>query len=181
MERHAAPFSPDLQEEPAPWRGPPVEEEWCGPRVQPPVWLWCAGCWGHGENGQRMEDSAWAFPLCSWIHSGEPVCHIFTNNNISSICYCTHTAYSMRTLCILQPQTALSKMLKEKKHCWAQETHSSNYWVIPIRPNSIKHLRWEYPLHNPVIFRLAAQSVWWTCRFIMTFCSLITWQSLFVG
>lgn len=78
LERHAAPVGPDLQEEPAPWRGSPVEEERRGPRVQPPVWLRCAGCWGHGEDGQGLENCARAFPLCRRIHSGGPVSHIST-------------------------------------------------------------------------------------------------------
>lgn len=167
MERYAAPVSPDLQEEPAPWWGPPVEKEWRGSRVQPPIWLRCSGCWGHGENGQGMENCAWAFSLCSRIHSGGPVSHI-TN---FSLFYAIHAAcfYAIHAscyMCTLHVQTVLTKI--QGKHCWAQETHSSNYWVIPIRLNSIKHLRWECPLHNPVIFRLAAQSVWWSCWFIRT-------------
>lgn len=82
MERHAAPVSPDLQEEPAPRRGPPVEEERRGPRVQPPVWLRRAGCWRHGENGQGLEDCARAFSLCSRVHPGDPVSYMSITHSI---------------------------------------------------------------------------------------------------
>lgn len=47
----------------------------------------------------------------------------------------------------------------ERRHCWAHETSSSNYWAIPVRPNLIMHLGWECPLHNPAILRLLAQPV----------------------
>lgn len=79
MEGHAAPLSPDLQEEPAPWWGASVEKKRRGSGIQSPLWLRCAGCWRDGENGKGLENSAWAFPLCSRIHSRDPVSHIYSH------------------------------------------------------------------------------------------------------
>lgn len=73
-----------------------MEEERRGPRVQPPVWLWRAGCRGHGENGPRMEDGAGAVPLCRWIHPGQSVRHISIND--INVGYSINFAYNMNTL-----------------------------------------------------------------------------------
>ena len=159
MERHAAPVGPDLQEEPAPRRGAPVEEERRGPGVQPPVWLRRAGRWGDGENVQGLENCAWAFPLCSWIPSGYPVSYA------SILFYYGYCILHVNIILMLRSHTVPTKMWKGNTA--EHKTHSSNQWEILIRPNSIKHVQWECPLHNPAVCSLAARPVWLCCRFVM--------------
>lgn len=108
MERHAALVRPDFKAKPAPRWSPPVEEEWCGPRVQPPVWVRRAGRWGHGENGQGLENRTGAFPLCCWIHPGTPVSSIST----SFVAFATHCIIcTWLNICFL---TIFSKKLQGK-------------------------------------------------------------------
>lgn len=38
------------------------------------------------------------------------------------------------------PNRNISAKMLEGKHCRTQETHSSNYWAIPVWLNSIKQL-----------------------------------------
>lgn len=62
---HAAPNSINLQEEQPLWPLPeaPLEVQWGGAGVQPPVWLRSTRCWCHGWSGTEMETTAWAIPL----------------------------------------------------------------------------------------------------------------------
>lgn len=61
----AAPDSINLQEEQPLWPLPeaPLEVQWGGAGVQPPVWLRSTRCWCHGWSGTEVEATAWAIPL----------------------------------------------------------------------------------------------------------------------
>lgn len=65
MAGHAAPDSINLQEEQPIWPLPeaPLEVQWGGAGVQPPVRLRSTRCRCHGWSGTEMEATAWTIPL----------------------------------------------------------------------------------------------------------------------